>query len=221
MKSLQHFFLFYFYYEKGALNLNDIFSFPLLLYISMKVCDQLVEALPETVWGITPVHFSHEFLAQDFREKILRTLNTDALNDDYLQSCLMLFSVSFLFSGGAWIKINIKMKTGSIGSLSGCALVLPPRTSWNTLSKVSHWALPVVQSLSKESLGQSQDEYQFNAHLLFVLVVQVVAVLQEVKKVWVPSKVKTCIFLSLCARFQHHTKSDFPNLPYIREKQGL
>ena len=72
MKSLQHFSLLYFYYEKGALNLNDIFSFPLLLYISMKVCDQLVEALPETVWGITPVHFSHEFLAQDFREKNIK-----------------------------------------------------------------------------------------------------------------------------------------------------
>ena len=49
MKILQHFFLLYFHYEKGALILNDIFSFPLLLYISLKVSDQLVEALPETV----------------------------------------------------------------------------------------------------------------------------------------------------------------------------
>ena len=142
MKIL-HFFLLYFHYEKDALILNDIFSFPLLLYISLKVSDQLVEALPETVWGITPVHFSHEFLAQGFQNKLLRILFTDALND-YLQSCFILFNVSFLFSGGAWIKSNIKMKTESTSSLYDCALVLPPRTSWNTLSKVSRWALPVV-----------------------------------------------------------------------------
>ena len=75
MKTLQHFILLYiFFYEKGALILNDIFFFPLLFYMSLKVSDQLVEALPETVWGITPVHFSHEFSAQDFQNKLLRTL---------------------------------------------------------------------------------------------------------------------------------------------------
>ena len=56
-------------------------------------------------------------------------------------------------------------------------------------------------SASKNSLRQSQDEYQFNAHLLFVLVVQVVAVLQEVKKVWVPGRAKTLVnvfFVIVC-----------------------